>query len=418
MIGLAPSYLPEYMTGIAEMMPRLEPMREQSLVLIVGATGAGKSSLMNALMGHEFKQVATAQGDDVLEVVTPGPAVAMGNAVESCTLYPEGFFDASFGGYFCDCPGFLDTRPDKRAIVEGNLSLLVKQASIIKGLCIVIDHDLLYQEKGQNFKRLLWALNDAFPCLSDTKLNVKSESLAASMMIVFNPKGVSKTAVQLETKLQDLLAPLRTKIADLTLKVAAGDKSEALKAAIDVAEKELALMLLMSQILALQRLVIFNPDKPATVKAQVLELARSSKARAFDTSTSSSQRLLNEYLLQMCVRGEGFTSDLLKETITKYIKLIFGAGRFDDELSKYKASLCVVPDKAMPAIVENPFRAAKDPSVSHGALASVPSTMVMVDNPFLANAKNPSQAATSSPARAAPNNDDDCCCCCCCCCFS
>ncbi|HYF97830.1 MAG TPA: hypothetical protein VD770_02490, partial [Coxiellaceae bacterium] len=119
----------------------------QDIILFIGATGAGKSTTINYLLGHNFVDSEAPNGNPCLSIVEGShiPEALMGSADESCTMYPESFLglrskDKSKPSiYFCDCPGFADTRPIGKVITALSTDMVVKSARSVKGMVIVIE---------------------------------------------------------------------------------------------------------------------------------------------------------------------------------------------------------------------------------------------------------------------------------------
>lgn len=144
-----------------ERLVSLSEAKEKEVILILGSSGAGKSTVFNYLLGCEFEEGLSETGEEVL-VPKEGqraPAV-MGDGVASETLVPN-LFSLGDGAVIVDCPGFFDNRGSAhRVCAEIATQLAMKQASRLKVL-VVISYQAL-SGKAEGFQELSRLLSHVF----------------------------------------------------------------------------------------------------------------------------------------------------------------------------------------------------------------------------------------------------------------
>lgn len=104
------SFLSEVRTLSTELVQSFEGMDAKTLVLFVGNTDSGKSTLINYLLGYKF-EFYVYQARKALRCVSDGPPPCETSAEsESHTIWPKMCDVRSAQIILCDLPGFLDTR--------------------------------------------------------------------------------------------------------------------------------------------------------------------------------------------------------------------------------------------------------------------------------------------------------------------
>lgn len=142
----------------------IEQSKDESneIVLVIGSTGAGKSTLINYLNGVQYK-LKTRQDLNkrrlCLEPISGNELANVGHGLKSRTLYPQIVAahptlvanKSTFA--YCDCPGFLDTRKgenwEEAACASLGVPFVVhKLKKAIRSIIIVIDWKVLETERG------------------------------------------------------------------------------------------------------------------------------------------------------------------------------------------------------------------------------------------------------------------------------
>jgi energy-coupling factor transporter ATP-binding protein EcfA2 len=172
----------------------IEKGRDKNLVLILGETGVGKSTLINYLNGVEYKEVGTRGFDCHTECVTGKEIAAVGHSTAvSETLYPQVLEICSEQGVLdvADLAGLNGTR---ESVVElaGTLSthLLSKMAQAIKSILFVIDTNSLSASRGGPFRQTIKTLNK----ILQGNFNSKA-SASVHFVITKLPPGVTTQQV-------------------------------------------------------------------------------------------------------------------------------------------------------------------------------------------------------------------------------
>ena len=171
---------------LLEYIPAIEQARGKEIVLVIGNTDVGKSTLINDILlmpsGLSFKLREC--DDGVEELVLPdvlpsglrlAPMGESGSAT-SKTKIPE-IYDC-----LCDTPGFESTEGEEARVMAGmNIRLLTRIARI-KGVIIVVDRQS-FESKQEGFKKLARTLRHLF-------CDFSSPDLKKTLLLVItkNPK--------------------------------------------------------------------------------------------------------------------------------------------------------------------------------------------------------------------------------------
>jgi len=135
-----------------EAFEKIKAAQNQEVVLVVGNTGAGKSTSINYLMGSKMllnSQTYTNElGDQCVEdgeiAVASGEkeyAKIGSDPLKSQTLYAEITPVGPDGFTYCDCTGFQDSRSNEEGIISSlGTYLAIKFSKNIKALVITIDY--------------------------------------------------------------------------------------------------------------------------------------------------------------------------------------------------------------------------------------------------------------------------------------
>ena len=146
---------------IEKIYSKIREAENKDIVLVLGNTGAGKSTLINRLLGckmepKKIKAKRTAHPLGPREDYYP----RMGTGWKSETDHPE-IYTKNFN--YCDCPGFEDTREDEVKIINTIATqMVIEKSRSIKAIMVVIDWPSVESGVGQNFRDLGKTLGKMF----------------------------------------------------------------------------------------------------------------------------------------------------------------------------------------------------------------------------------------------------------------
>lgn len=138
--------LQEISKNIQEAVPDLITINGKKLILLLGATGAGKSTLIYYQMGGKLKMVGSSGRNQRVEPDDPNnnsyPAIY--SRSESGTKVPRAYSAQNQDFYYCDVPGFQENRdvggPEIQYICNTlMLQSAMERAELIKGIIVTID---------------------------------------------------------------------------------------------------------------------------------------------------------------------------------------------------------------------------------------------------------------------------------------
>jgi len=89
-------------------------------VLVIGNTGSGKSTLINALTGKKLESIFIEDsGEFQIRLAKGQQGAVIGDTAVSETTVPKSWFDNKTGVTYWDCPGFEDTKGSEQDIANG-----------------------------------------------------------------------------------------------------------------------------------------------------------------------------------------------------------------------------------------------------------------------------------------------------------
>ncbi len=157
------------MFDLNKLVTFLEPFYNSNLfgfndsqVLLLGHTGAGKSTTVNYLLGEKFTI-----GDGGLAQPVKSFAdlpAASADSLASVTSYPKAFSLPSSAKNrtrfsLCDCPGLSDNRgPEIQVGISFCLDAVLQKATDIRALAIVVDYASIMSERSESFRSLIASL--------------------------------------------------------------------------------------------------------------------------------------------------------------------------------------------------------------------------------------------------------------------
>ena len=153
---------------------QLDKMKNKELVMFIGSTGAGKSTIVSYLLGATLESSQNRMGECVVKIsgVSDSFPIIGQSVGTSETTYAQGFeFDTTTQAkegfnncLLCDCPGFHDTRGTEYELCT-NLSIdkTIKQSENIKAIVLVIPYASFLVERGQIILKTFETLTDMVP---------------------------------------------------------------------------------------------------------------------------------------------------------------------------------------------------------------------------------------------------------------
>ena len=174
----------------------------KNIVLVMGNTGSGKSTLINYLLGNKLEKKKDEEGKfrwyRVEGDTSPGPKI--GHEDDSETIHPAVYQNLKDRIFYCDLSGFEDTR-DKTTQTWAHVSrdLVVKTAEQVSSIIVVLSEEDL-ANKNAFFKKLCKTLS--------LILSLDSNFDSVTINMVFTKNGekteeeVKKSLLKLSEKLQ------------------------------------------------------------------------------------------------------------------------------------------------------------------------------------------------------------------------
>jgi|GEM_PF-3756442 len=155
---------------------KAKPAEKKEIVLVLGNTGAGKSTGINYMLGCEMQRTRSSYGTYVAVPVDTGREFAkIGQTLASETRYSQVYENGDVA--YCDCPGFIDNRSkDERICASMSVELAVKLAEKVKGIMLVIDFKALTVDRAASLNNLMRLLS---------QLLVTPSAVEASILFVF-----------------------------------------------------------------------------------------------------------------------------------------------------------------------------------------------------------------------------------------
>lgn len=183
----------------------------KDIVLVIGNTGAGKSTTINYLLGCPM--VAKKQGargviavqDSAQERAIIGHAIA-----NSETLYPSLFKIRGDDYYLCDCPGFVDTRgPEYEITAAISTKVTINAARYVKSIVIVLPQTAITEEKAAGLRSIFLTLQKLLGQKNNGQQEtMNAEYLRKSVTFVITKRGFDPlTGERVDTK--ELLIEVR-----------------------------------------------------------------------------------------------------------------------------------------------------------------------------------------------------------------
>lgn len=195
-----------------------DEQKVNGLVLVIGTTGSGKSTLINILTGIQYElQVDPNTGTSFLQPIEgqPVPPAKVGHDVTAQTLYPQVIPTRDRAFFFCDCPGFDDNRRGNEAICASlGVPLAIRHASKISAIILTVDYGMTDGGAGRGIQFRL--LNQTLAGI--IKLPEQAHNLPFFFAMTRPPKDVPTSVLhrQLIYRIQNLFSQVTRKAKSLS----------------------------------------------------------------------------------------------------------------------------------------------------------------------------------------------------------
>lgn len=169
--------------------PIIDSVTQKDIVLVLGNTGAGKSTTINYLLGGKAENTGDSR-DPIVSYPDPNDERAKvgRNTGRSKTVFPRAYENKDKSIYhLCDTPGFEETRGiEKVVVVSASTKAAIKKARAIKALMVVIDYSSFSSEKAAGLVALSKQLG---------KLIKNTDNLSSSILFIISKAPDAKLAI-------------------------------------------------------------------------------------------------------------------------------------------------------------------------------------------------------------------------------
>lgn len=141
---------------MTENSAKIQFTRQKDIVLMLGNTGAGKSTLTSFLTGAELESIETLKDSGEFVFVDKNDLISRKSTTISKTVVPNLMIDKESGLTFYDCPGFSDSRGVVNDIsVSYLIKKLINRAEAVKLVFAVSFSSVRNGGDRRNFLELL-----------------------------------------------------------------------------------------------------------------------------------------------------------------------------------------------------------------------------------------------------------------------
>ena len=154
-----PEFIKSLQDKLLKAYEEVKAIKDKDIVLVIGNSGAGKSTTIAYLMGAKFEpEVVLNTKRAKLTEGSVGKLPGTSDDFDSMTFYPKAYL-AEDKSFYCDCPGFEESRGEVEKIcVPINIQMAVKFSKSISSIMIVIDKGSIIADKGAGLKNLIKTL--------------------------------------------------------------------------------------------------------------------------------------------------------------------------------------------------------------------------------------------------------------------
>lgn len=292
---------------LAESFEEIKTSAGQDIHLVIGKTGAGKSTTVNYLIEYPLKRVRGGKAG-AIDDANPPPA-EMGDSAEAVTFYPAPYSNPKHNNTYVDCPGFCDNRgEEERVCVSLSTESVVHKSKSVRSIIAVIDWHSLDTDRSEGFKEIANILGMLLKPTFDPSRSILFVFTKADLRDVDHDylcEKINKVIKAETSKLEKAKSKLeKSKDGTSNMVRIGGSEAETLENEIDSTVKGLAILKLMQA--NKQHLVLIDVfDKGETRNTIVEKLGKMNPVpkEAFDFGKADSvRRCFQESMRQEIVR--------------------------------------------------------------------------------------------------------------------
>ncbi len=272
-------------------------IKNSSIVLVIGCTGSGKSTLINYLLSNKitFKNQAI---DVIAEAEEKGENYPeIGHQTESKTIFPEVFVDKQYNVAYCDFPGFFDNRSfEERVSISINTQSAIVNSKNIEAIIVVFSQAELIAQRGKLFKSLSKLLDN---------LICDFESILPNIIFVLSKPNSNITSEGFYNHVNDLVNSNKNYLEEKLKNFA-----NFLKQKIDLETKEReSTYKFLSTIVKFKENFVVGNFFDQTCRNQIVGLIKSLKIKTIDKNRfnfdkyDNDRMRLNSYIVTLAYRG-------------------------------------------------------------------------------------------------------------------